>query len=74
MTRGIDLALKFVGNSASLGISFGNWDEGQITLACRIAIAILPGSPPRTVCASVAQLAELRFCKPEVVGSSPTAS
>src|SRR5690606_16280349 len=24
--------------------------------------------------ASVAQLAELRFCKPEVVGSSPTAS
>ena len=45
-----------------------------ISLASDFRIAILPRSPLRPVCASVAQLAELRFCKPGVVGSSPTAS
>lgn len=45
----------------------------SVCLASRLAAAIL-SSLSRSLPASVAQLAELRFCKPEVVGSSPTAS
>src|SRR5690606_28300022 len=43
---------------------------------CRneVACYIHPLVAGRHRAASVAQLAELRFCKPEVVGSSPTAS
>lgn len=33
-----------------------------------------PRLATQPVCASVAQLAEFRFCKPAVVGSTPTAS
>ena len=50
------------------------WELSRIWLVWHKPLAILRRSPSHGVRASVAQLAELRFCKPVVVGSSPSAS
>ena len=50
------------------------WEHSGICLVWQKPIVILRRSLSHAVRASVAQLAELRFCKPVVVGSSPSAS
>ena len=49
----------------------------RVILACKVSLGCYieqPCCPTKDYWASVAQSAEPRFCKPEVVGSSPTAS
>ena len=47
----------------------------RIRIAMRPCLDIVTGFPSTfELIASVAQLAEQRFCKPQVVGSSPSAS
>ena len=65
---------ELAGMSPFGGAFLTKFGESGISLAWPKSVAILPGSPRRSVCASVAQLVELRFCKPVVVGSSPSAS
>lgn len=62
----------------SLRLSLQGWRlRGRVPVECRPpAINIRPIvrlTGYFGYCASVAQLAEQRFCKPQVVGSSPTA-
>ena len=58
------------------GVAVGSGGAHLPVPPCRneVACYIHPLVAGRRRAASVAQLAEPRFCKPEVVGSSPTAS
>lgn len=54
---------------------FGNLaSKGRYDLQADLPLLYSPLWRKNRHCASVAQLAEHRFCKPEVVGSIPTAS
>ena len=59
---------------AQEGSNHRSWELFGKTLAIRSLFVTIRDPLPGSDCASVAQLAELRFCKPAVVGSSPTAS
>ena len=73
----LPIFITFTTNCPPRVVSYRSWRVllkllRAIRLACLAGFGTLTGFPSCTI-ASVAQLAEQRFCKPQVVGSSPSA-